>query len=326
MTRVYVSSTYTDLVQARSSVSRALRDAGCEVVAMEDYAATGRPPLDKCLADVRSSDIYVGIVAWRYGFVPPGEKHSITEAEYREAVRLNIPCLLFLLDEDAMWPRKLIDRDEGPIEALRDDMTKRYLVKFFESVEELPELVKAAVAEQQHEADAAMGKTHFLRSPWLGIEFWQGDIKNPMLSAAPEVIRVLMRQSPFEMRVAAVSKDESVMVCASYDETIFGQVAPDVPIDSVPFFRPGTGMADTSFGSAELVVDAEAHNHLDWGGRLMPRPEGGGVALFHSVHASDEENGIPRNKDVFVVVHVRSYPTTDGLVRAGTFERFILSF
>jgi len=47
-----------------------------------------RRPADKCVADVKTSDIYVGIFAWRYGTVPDEnnpDKLSITEMEYRAA-------------------------------------------------------------------------------------------------------------------------------------------------------------------------------------------------------------------------------------------------
>ena len=38
---------------------------------MEDYVAADNRPVDKCLADVPRVDIYVGIFAFRYGYIPP---------------------------------------------------------------------------------------------------------------------------------------------------------------------------------------------------------------------------------------------------------------
>ena len=37
---------------------------------MEDYVAKDQRPLQMCLDDVASSDVYVGIFAWRYGYIP----------------------------------------------------------------------------------------------------------------------------------------------------------------------------------------------------------------------------------------------------------------
>src|SRR5262249_38517943 len=124
MTRVYLSSTFRDLVDCRAAVRDALRRQGVDGVSMEDYVAEDARPLDKCLADVGRCDLYIGVFAWRYGFVPPGEPRSITELEYREARRLGIDCLIFLLREEAPWPRSRMDF--GPpadrIEALRNEL------------------------------------------------------------------------------------------------------------------------------------------------------------------------------------------------------------
>src|SRR5215213_4640270 len=76
--KIYISSTYQDLVDHRGAVDRALRRMGHDVIGMEQYVAEGNRPLDRCLADVRLADLYVVIAGWRYGYVPleqpsPGE-------------------------------------------------------------------------------------------------------------------------------------------------------------------------------------------------------------------------------------------------------------
>ncbi len=166
----------------------------------------------------------------------------------------------------------------------------------------------------------------YLRSPWLGIEFWQGDTRNALVGAGSEVIRVLMQSKPFEIRLPKVPPNSSVMICGSYDSAIFSQIAHEMPREDVRFFRGGTGMADTSFGSGELWIDPEAHMHLDWHGRLFPRPEGGDAVLFNSVYAvhDGEQPGMPKGKDVFVVIHIADPDETK--ILNWNFERFILAF
>jgi hypothetical protein len=88
--KVYLSSTFRDLEAYRAAVFAGLEKAGLDVARMEAYTAADERPLDLCLADVAISDIYVGIFAWRYGYVPPAahgnpESKSITELEYRQA-------------------------------------------------------------------------------------------------------------------------------------------------------------------------------------------------------------------------------------------------
>jgi hypothetical protein len=101
MARIYVSSTY-DLKEHREQVYRALPELGHDVVAMEDYVASDQRPLATCLADVASCDLYVGIFAHRYGYVPDHDnpdRQSITELEYRYAETrgaLKLLCLVKL--------------------------------------------------------------------------------------------------------------------------------------------------------------------------------------------------------------------------------------
>jgi hypothetical protein len=86
MAHVYVSSTFKDLEECREKVRIVLKRMGHEDIAMEYYVAEDKRPLEKCLEDVASCDLYIGIFAWRYGYVPEGYDKSITELEYRKAV------------------------------------------------------------------------------------------------------------------------------------------------------------------------------------------------------------------------------------------------
>lgn len=155
MAKIYVSSTYADLKVYREAVHRqVMRLAGHQVTAMEDYVATDDRPLAKCLADVGNCDIYVGIFAWRYGFVPQGdnpEKRSITELEYLHAKANQKTCLIFLLDDKALWSPGDTDHKTkeneagGRIEALRKQLSETHMVSFFDAPDSLASLVSAAI-------------------------------------------------------------------------------------------------------------------------------------------------------------------------------------
>jgi hypothetical protein len=64
MARIYISSTYEDLKKEREAAAQAVRRLGHQSVYMEDYVASPQFPVDKCLQDVKSCDVYVGIFAW----------------------------------------------------------------------------------------------------------------------------------------------------------------------------------------------------------------------------------------------------------------------
>jgi hypothetical protein len=149
MAKFYLSSTFEDLKECREAVSKALRQMGHEVIGMENYTANGVQPLAKCLADVAVCDYYIGIFAWRYGYIPEDDnpkKKSITELEYLKAVELRKEPLIFMLSENASWPRKLVDRDERQIEALRQYLSKKYVIDSFDDCAQLTVAVAVAVA------------------------------------------------------------------------------------------------------------------------------------------------------------------------------------
>lgn len=152
MRKIYVSSTFVDLKGFRERVSNVIRRMGDLDVAMEYYVAEDSRPVDRCLADVAECDIYVGIFAWRYGFVPTTdnpEQLSITELEYGHAEELKKPRLIFLLDEDAQWLPKWIDKDRTQIERLRSRVSDATVAGFFTTEDSLAAEVSASLAKMQ---------------------------------------------------------------------------------------------------------------------------------------------------------------------------------
>ncbi|AKB47471.1 hypothetical protein MSKOL_1694 [Methanosarcina sp. Kolksee] len=147
MARVFVSSTFKDLEECREKVRIVLKRMGHEDVAMEYFVAEDKRPVDKCMESVSTCDLYIGIFAWRYGYVPDGYDKSLTELEYRKAVETGKDCLIFLLDEHAPWPPKFVDREINAyhIAALRNELSNEIMVSFFKSADELSSLVGAAV-------------------------------------------------------------------------------------------------------------------------------------------------------------------------------------
>lgn len=171
--RAFVSSTFTDLRECREQVRKTLQRLGVADVAMETYTAEETRPVDKCLADVRSCDVYIGLFAWRYGYVPDGHQHSITELEYRAAGAAGIPRLVFLLREDAPWPPTLMDLGnpaQDRIRALRSELATAHVCEFFSSAQDLRSAVSETVGRWMHStghgSDAKPGITAATVSAW----------------------------------------------------------------------------------------------------------------------------------------------------------------
>jgi WD40 repeat protein len=68
-------------------------------VGMERFTASARPTLEECLRLAAHCDVYVGVLAYRYGWIPPGNEKSITELEYQAAKNAGRPRFMFVLDE-----------------------------------------------------------------------------------------------------------------------------------------------------------------------------------------------------------------------------------
>lgn len=151
MAKIYLSSTSRDLTEYRKEVLRALDLMRQEVIAMEGYGAESESPLEKCLGDVEKCDFYVGIFAFRYGYIPTKnnpDNISITELEYRHAIKTDKQCFIFLVDEEIDWPIRHIEMEEGllrKLKALREELKREHLVAWFKDEKDLADKVSQAI-------------------------------------------------------------------------------------------------------------------------------------------------------------------------------------
>ena len=158
---VFLSSTSRDLATHRQQVIDTLLRMSLFPVAMEQFGAQGSGDATSVSTDkVAEADIYVGIFAWRYGYVPPGETRSVTHLEYLEARKLGLPCYLFLAHaetqhDDTLFPTSLRDPDHlGALLAFRDEL-QLAVVDYFTTPDDLARKVATAlVKERGHEVRA----------------------------------------------------------------------------------------------------------------------------------------------------------------------------
>jgi len=144
--RVFISSTFSDLVSLREAVEKAIRQLGAIDISMENFGARDERPKEECLRLIREeSDVYIGIFAYRYGYIPEGDETSITEAEYREASSSGIPRLIYLVDERIPWVPSNIERGlgESKLHKLKGELRANHICGVFSTEDDLAAKVAA---------------------------------------------------------------------------------------------------------------------------------------------------------------------------------------
>jgi len=91
-----ISSTSADLPEHRRHARDACERMSMLPLVMEQMPASPADALALSRAYVDQAEFYMGIFAFRYGFVPEGQKKSITELEYDRAIKRGIPAFIFI--------------------------------------------------------------------------------------------------------------------------------------------------------------------------------------------------------------------------------------
>ena len=147
---IFVSSTYEDLKDYRTSVQQTLHRMETIVRGMEYFGSKPGSPLEECLKAVRSCKVYVGIFSMRYGSLDEKTGKSMTHLEYEEAQKLDLPTLIYLIDEERqpILP-KLVDTGDKALKLveLKQEIKKRFTISFFTTPEDLSRKISQDLPE-----------------------------------------------------------------------------------------------------------------------------------------------------------------------------------
>ena len=97
--QVFVSSTYTDLIEERQAAVQAILDAGHIPAGMELFKAGNESQLKTIYKWIDESDVYMLILGGRYGSIETKSGKSYTQLEYEYALAKNIPVFAVVLSE-----------------------------------------------------------------------------------------------------------------------------------------------------------------------------------------------------------------------------------
>ena len=117
--QVFISSTYSDLVEERRKILDILLMADCIPAGMESFVATDAEQFEVIKKVIDLCDYYVLIIGKRYGSVNPQTGLSYTEMEYDYAKQRGVPVLVFAINEAVELPDEKVEKENSKIEALK---------------------------------------------------------------------------------------------------------------------------------------------------------------------------------------------------------------
>src|SRR6185437_8721625 len=147
MLRIFVGCTSVDLKAHRQAARRLIEKFDEHAVVMEDFGAQDGDATQVSLAELASADVYILLLAWRYGTIPTiptDETCSVTHLEYRAAKDAGMPRLIFLADPitesddapDALFPAAVRDPEHAALlRAFREEVGRDRVAAFFTTPE-----------------------------------------------------------------------------------------------------------------------------------------------------------------------------------------------
>jgi len=100
--QVFVSSTYTDLIEERQAAVEAILTAGHIPAGMELFTAGDESQMAVIKRWIDESDVYLLILGGRYGSIEPTTGKSYTHLEYDYAVETNKPLFAVVIHDHAL--------------------------------------------------------------------------------------------------------------------------------------------------------------------------------------------------------------------------------
>lgn len=172
--QVFVSSTYTDLIEERQAAVEAILDAGHIPAGMELFKA-GKSQMNTIKKWIDESDVYMLILGGRYGSIEEESGLSYTELEYQYALSKNMPVFAivlkdsFLLTKASSMGRDVIFEKNNieKYDAFKT-LVKSKMVKFIDNVDQISGNIHAQL-------NYLLNSTEYNLTGWIKNDF--ADIK-----------------------------------------------------------------------------------------------------------------------------------------------------
>lgn len=231
--KVFISSTCYDLRYIRENLKYFIRTLGYEPILSEDGDVFYNPKShthDSCLEEIPNCQIFVLIIGGRYGGKFKDTKQSITNAEYKEAVRLKIP--IFTLVEQGVYSDHHVytkNKKNTSVDYLKIHYPSSDNNMIFEFIDEVrKKTINNAIVPFRNFADIE----DYLRKQWAGMLYSFLTKQNEedrvidtlsMLGTMNERIELLSKEI-----LNSVGTNDSKITIKLYDEMIANQCIRDL--------------------------------------------------------------------------------------------------
>jgi hypothetical protein len=200
--KVFLSSTYQDLVEYRMQAKNALERLGQQVERMEVFGARPEEPQQSCLEEIERCDVFIGIYAHRYGYIPLSSTISITESEFRHAKDLKKPIFCFVVDDNQPWLPSMIEREPGQskLAILKQEIGTVLVRETFTSPEDLAMKIATALGRYLATLDPIVRDLRGLIHQYSDPSEQKRQAVVDALSAAVEIARATLSYFAYRRR------------------------------------------------------------------------------------------------------------------------------
>ncbi len=147
---VFISSTSKDLKRYRQAAIEVCINLGFIPIAMENFEAMGVGASEGSKRKLKEADLYVGIIAHRYGYVEDGYDRSVTEIEFDYAGERGLERLCFIVDPAYPWPKRAIERRNAHrLAAFKARIDKAVIRAMFTTVDDFRHKLTMALVNWQ---------------------------------------------------------------------------------------------------------------------------------------------------------------------------------
>lgn len=145
--QVFISSTYRDLIEERTAVTRSLLEMNCIPVGMEQFPASDMSQMEYIRMMLDDCDYYILILAGKYGTLD-ADGVGFTEKEYDYAISKGIPVMSFVVKDIGKLKSDKCENDDSGrarLASFRVKVCSNKLVKFYSNIGELQAAVSVSL-------------------------------------------------------------------------------------------------------------------------------------------------------------------------------------